>query len=108
MVGVFSYPCVQQPPGPALCGLMRMRSASCTCACMRQGRRHRGLQGAQESSSIHSLPCAPKQADIEEVMKMVLGDDDYKAMGARPPRVRCCRPAPPSPGDIIRVASCGA
>ena len=28
------------------------------------------------------------KADIEEVMKMVLGDDNYRAMGARPPRVR--------------------
>lgn len=28
------------------------------------------------------------KADIEEVMKMILGDDEYKAIGARPPRVR--------------------
>ena len=27
------------------------------------------------------------KADIEEVMKMILGDDEYRAMGARPPRV---------------------
>lgn len=26
--------------------------------------------------------------DIEEVMKMILGDEDYQAIGARPPRVR--------------------
>ena len=28
------------------------------------------------------------KADIEEVMKMILGDAEYRAMGARPPRVR--------------------
>ena len=28
------------------------------------------------------------KADIEEAMRMVLGDADYQAMGARPPRVR--------------------
>ena len=27
------------------------------------------------------------KADIEEVMKMILGDAEYRAMGARPPRV---------------------
>ena len=27
------------------------------------------------------------KADIEEVMKMILGSEDYKAMGARAPRV---------------------
>ena len=27
------------------------------------------------------------KADIEEVMKMLLGNDEYQAMGARPPRV---------------------
>ena len=30
------------------------------------------------------------KADIEEVMKMILGDAEYRAMGARPPRV--CTP----------------
>ena len=31
------------------------------------------------------------KADIEEVMKMILGDAEYRAMGARPPRV-CSSP----------------
>ncbi len=38
------------------------------------------------------------KADIEEVMKMILGDAEYRAMGARPPRVgalsRAIAPAP--------------
>jgi cell division protease FtsH len=29
--------------------------------------------------------------DIEEVMKMILGDEEYRAIGARPPRVSTSR-----------------
>lgn len=32
------------------------------------------------------------KADIAEVMKMVLGDQSYRQMGARPPRVSTCLP----------------
>ena len=34
------------------------------------------------------------KADIEEVMKMILGDAEYRAMGARPPRVCHILPRP--------------
>lgn len=34
------------------------------------------------------------RADIEMTMSMVLGDERYKAIGARPPRVSCCLSLP--------------
>ena len=37
------------------------------------------------------------KADIEEVMKMILGDAEYRAMGARPPRVCHILPSATAP-----------
>ena len=43
------------------------------------------------------------KADIEEVMKMILGDAEYRAMGARPPRVCHIPPWVTSPQQCLHT-----